>query len=97
MIARPNAQTIVAATTDLRASVAAASDLEPAEFIGPMLINELPPLPDPIARPVPFAPFLAVVPEPTRPPGPARVAAVPIQIMTCPVVTGGVQINASAP
>ena len=45
MIARPNALTIVAATNDLAR----------AEVVGPMLIDELPPLPDPIARPIPFA------------------------------------------
>jgi hypothetical protein len=94
MIARPNAQTIVAATTDLRASAAATSDLDPAEFIGPTLINELP-LPDPIARPVPFAPYLAVVPEPTRPPAPARVAAVPIPITAVPAAPSGSIVVAS--
>src|SRR5688500_18803569 len=50
MIPRPSAQTIVAATSDR----AATSDLVES-FIGPMLVNELPPLPDPIARPVPLA------------------------------------------
>ena len=95
MMARPNAQTIVAATTDIQASVAATSDLDPVEFIGPMVINELPPLPDPIARPIPFAPALAVVPDPTRPPAPARVAAVHIPITAVPAAPNGSVVVAS--
>jgi hypothetical protein len=96
MIARPSAQTIVAATTDIQASIAATRELDPGELIGPMLINELPPLPDPIARPNPFAPGLAAaVAQPTRPPAPARVAAVPIPITAVPAAANGSLVVAS--
>ena len=54
VIARPNTLTIVAATRDLA----------PTEVIGPMLINELPPLPDPIARPIPVARAVGAIPQP---------------------------------
>jgi hypothetical protein len=85
MIARPGAQTIVAAT----------SDLGPVEFVGPILINELPPQPDPIARPIPFAPLLDVVAPPKPLPSPPRVAAVPIPITAVPAAPNGSVVVAS--
>jgi hypothetical protein len=63
MIARPSAQTIVAATSDL----ATRSAVAPEVVIRTMLVNELPPLPDPIARPAPFARAVEAVPQPTPP------------------------------
>jgi rare lipoprotein A (RlpA)-like double-psi beta-barrel protein len=85
MIARPSAQTIVAAT----------SDLAPASVIGPTLVNELPPLPDPIARPAPVARAVEAVPQPTPPPAPARVAAVHIPITAVPAAADGSVVVAS--
>lgn len=84
MIARPGAQTIVAA----------ASDLAPASVVGPMLVNELPPLPDPIARPAPLARAVEALPQPTVPP-PLRVAAVPIPITAVPAAANGSVVVAS--
>ena len=89
MIVRPSAQTIVAATS----SQAATSDLVLESFIGPMLVNELPPLPDPIARPVPFVRAVEAVAPPTPPP--ARVAAVPIPITAVPASANGSVVVAS--
>ncbi len=85
MIARPGAQTIVAAT----------SDLAPASVVGPMVVNELPPLPDPIARPAPFARALEAIPQPTPPTAPVRVAAVPIPITAVPAAANGSVVTAS--
>lgn len=84
MIARPNAQTIVAAS----------NDLEPATVVRPVVASELPPLPDPIARPVPFVPALQVLPPPT-PPAPVRVAAVPIPITAVSAAPNGSVVVAS--
>jgi rare lipoprotein A (peptidoglycan hydrolase) len=67
-------------------------DLAPASVIGPMLVNELPPLPDPIARP---ARAVDVVAQPTPPPAPARVAAVPIPITAVPAAANGSVVVAS--
>lgn len=83
MIARPGAQTIVAAT----------DDLPPAAMVGPMIVNELPPLPDPIARPIPLARAVEVRPQPT--PAPIRVAAVPIPITAVPAAANGSVVVAS--
>ena len=91
MIARTGPHTIVAATTDLVATTA----LEPAAVIGPILVNELPPLPDPIARPAPFARAVEVVTQPTPRPAPARVAAVPIPITAVPAAPSGSVVVAS--
>lgn len=88
MIARPSGPTIAAATRDL----AAMGDLAPASVIGPMLVNELPPLPDPIARP---ARAVEVTAQPTPPPAPARVAAVPIPITAVPPAANGSVVVAS--
>ena len=85
MIARPNTLTIVAAT----------SDVAPAEFIGPMVISELPPQPDPIARPVPVAPTVEAIPQLTPSAAPARVAAVPIPITAVPAAANGSVVVAS--
>lgn len=85
MIARPNAQTIVAAT----------NDLEPATFVMPMVVNELPPLPDPIARPLPFPRAVVALPQPTAPPAPVRVAAVHIPITAVPAAPNGSVVVAS--
>ena len=85
MIARPNPPTIVAAT----------SELAPVELVGPMLINELPPLPDPIARPAPFAGAIEAIPQATPAPAPARVAAVPIPITAVPAAANGSVVVAS--
>ena len=91
MIARPSAHTIVAATSDLVAT----SDLAPASVVGPMLVNELPPLPDPIARPAPLARAVEAVPRPTPPLAPARVAAVHIPITAVPAAANGSVVVAS--
>lgn len=91
MIARPGPQTIVAATSDL----AATTVLAPAAVIGPVLIDELPPLPDPIARPAPLAGAVEVVTQPTPRPAPARVAAVPIPITAVPAAPNGSVVVAS--
>jgi hypothetical protein len=85
MIARPSAHTIVAATTDLA----------PLEVMGPTLLNELPPLPDPIARPAPFVLAVETLPKPTPPPAPVRVAAVPIPITAVPAAPNGSVVVAS--
>jgi rare lipoprotein A (RlpA)-like double-psi beta-barrel protein len=85
MIARPSAQTIVAAT----------SELAPSEVVGPILINELPPLPDPIARPAPFVRAVEATPEPTPVPAAVRVAAVPIPITAVPAAANGSVVVAS--
>lgn len=90
MIARPSAQTIVAATSEF-----AATRLAPASVIGPIVVNELPPLPDPIARPAPFARGVEAIPQPTPPPAPARVAAVHIPITAVPAAASGSVVVAS--
>jgi hypothetical protein len=97
MIARPNAQTIVAATSELAATgdLAATTLLAPASVVGPILVNELPPLPDPIARPAPFARAVEVIAQPTPPPAPARVAAVHIPITAVPAAANGSVVVAS--
>jgi rare lipoprotein A (peptidoglycan hydrolase) len=91
MIARQSAQTIVAATSEL----AATSGLAPASVIGPIQVNELPPLPDPIARPAPFARAVETIPQPTSPLAPARVAAVHIPITAVPAAANGSVVVAS--
>lgn len=91
MIPRPSTPTSVAATSDL----ATMGALAPASLIGPMLVNELPPLPDPIARPAPFARAVEVVAQPTPPPAPVRVAAVPIPITAVPAAANGSVVVAS--
>ena len=78
MIARPNSQALVAATSDLAAT---------AEVVGPIFINELPPLPDPIARPAPVARAVELAPQPAA--APVRVAAVPIPITAVPAAPNG--------
>jgi hypothetical protein len=85
MIARPSAQTIVAAT----------NDLEPATVTRPMVVNELPPLPDPIARPLPFVTALEAPPKPSPSPAPVRVAAVHIPITAVPAAANGSTVVAS--
>jgi rare lipoprotein A (RlpA)-like double-psi beta-barrel protein len=85
MIVRPSAQIVVAAT----------SDLPPARVVGSNIANELPPLPDPIARPVPIARAVEVLPQPTPPPAPVRVAAVPIPITAVPAAANGSVVVAS--
>jgi rare lipoprotein A (peptidoglycan hydrolase) len=85
MIARPSAQMIVAATSE----AAATSGLAPASVVGPMQVNELPPLPDPIARPAPSAHALEAIAQPTPPPALARVAAVHIPISAVPAAASG--------
>jgi hypothetical protein len=87
MLARP-AQVVVAGSLDLEV----ATVMVP-RFVG--VINELPPLPDPIARPNPFAPALEVTPKPTPPPTPPRVAAVPIPITAVPAAANGSVVVAS--
>ncbi len=85
MIARPNASIIVAATTDLA----------PATAVAPMTVNELPPLPDPIARPLPVVRAVETTPQPTVPPAPVRIAAVPIPITAVPAAPNGSVVVAS--
>jgi rare lipoprotein A (peptidoglycan hydrolase) len=60
-----------------------------------MLVNELPPLPDPIARPALFARGAEALPQPTPPPAPVRVAAVPIPITAVPAAANGSVVIAS--
>lgn len=60
-----------------------------------MVVNELPPLPDPIARPTPFARPLSATPQPTPPPALVRVAAVPIPITAVPAAASGSVVTAS--
>ena len=79
MIARPSAQTIVAATGELAAT----------SVVATILVNELPPLPDPIARPTPFARAVEATPQPPPPPAPPRVAAVHIPITAVPAAADG--------
>jgi hypothetical protein len=90
MIVRPSAQAIVAATSDRAATGGLVES-----FTGPMLVNELPPLPDPIARPVPLARAVEVVAQPTPRAAPARVAAVPIPITAVPASANGSVVVAS--
>lgn len=59
------------------------------------IVNELPPLPDPIARPAPFARALEAIPQPTPRPAPVRVAAVPIPITAVPAAANGSVVTAS--
>ena len=84
MIARPNARTLVAA----------ASDVAAVEIVGPVRVNELPPLPDPIARPAPLARAVEATP-PQAPAAPVRVAAVPIPITAVPAAPSGSVVVAS--
>src|SRR5688500_1772686 len=90
MIVRPSGQAIVAATSDRAATGGLVES-----FTGPTLVNELPPLPDPIARPVPLARAVEVVAQPTPRAAPARVAAVPIPITAVPASANGSVVVAS--
>lgn len=83
MVARPSAQVIVAATPDLG----------PLSVLGASVVNGLPPLPDPIARPIPFT--RVPEPTPTPQPTPVRVAAVPIPITAVPAAANGSVVTAS--
>ena len=85
MVVRPGAQVIVAAS----------NDLAPAMAVEAVAVNELPPLPDPIARPIPFAPALEASARPTPPPAPVRVAAVPIPITAVPAAANGSVVTVS--
>ncbi len=85
MVDRPSAQVVVAATTDLR----------PAAVVESVAVNELPPLPDPIARPIPSEPLLEVVLQPSARPAPARLAAVPIPITAVPAAASGSVVTVS--
>ena len=85
VIARPGAQAIIAAT----------SDLAPASLVRPMVVNELPPLPDLVARPAPLARAVEALPQPSPPPTPVRVAAVPIPITAVPAAPNGSVVVAS--
>ena len=85
-VGRPNSQVVVAATTDLVTEV--------STVVEPMVVNELPPLPDPIARPISFIPALVSTP-PQPPPAPVRVAAVPIPITAVPAAASGSVVTVS--
>jgi hypothetical protein len=85
VVARPSAQIIAAATTDFRQSA-----YDAAIVYVPGVAYQLPPLPDPIARP----PSLAKpTPSPTTPPG--RIAAVHIPITAVPAAPSGSRVTAS--
>lgn len=77
VVARPTSQVIVAASTDVIFTAA----------------NELPPLPDPIARGRPFTPTVEETLPPTPPP--AQVAAVPIEIAAVPASASGSVVTVS--
>jgi hypothetical protein len=79
VVARPHAQLIVAATTDLGATEA----------------YELPPLPDPIARSRHVLSTPEPMPQPAPPQAPALVAAVPIEITAVPAAASGSVVTAS--
>jgi hypothetical protein len=79
MVPRPSSPIIVAASTDVVMTAA----------------NELPPLPDPIARGHPFTPIVEETASPTPPPAPVRVAAVPIEITAVPASPSGSVVTVS--
>jgi rare lipoprotein A (peptidoglycan hydrolase) len=85
----------VVVRSSTQAMVAATSDLAPASVAGPMVMNELPPLRDPIARPAPSARAVDARPQATPPPAPVRVAAVPIPIAAVPAAANGSVVVAS--
>ena len=76
---RHSAAVIVAASTELVATAA----------------NELPPLPDPIARGRPFVPIAEETVPLTPPPAPVRVVAVPIEITAVPASASGSVVTVS--
>ncbi|HUG06438.1 MAG TPA: septal ring lytic transglycosylase RlpA family protein [Candidatus Limnocylindria bacterium] len=86
LIPRPSAQVIVAATTQLEPNAVLLSTATP--------FYELPPLPDPIARPIVVTP-VRPTPRPTQQPPPVRVAAVPIPITAVPAAPNGSVVVAS--
>jgi rare lipoprotein A (RlpA)-like double-psi beta-barrel protein len=79
LVARPSSSVVVAASTERVITVA----------------NELPPLPDPIARGRPFTPIVEETPPPTPQPAPVRVAAVPIEITAVPAAASGSLVTVS--
>ena len=79
MVARPSSLVIVAASTALLTTPA----------------NELPPLPDPIARGRPVTPVVEATPTSTPQPAPVRVAAAPIEITAVPASASGSIVTVS--
>jgi hypothetical protein len=79
MVVRPTAPVIVAASRELVMTA----------------VNELPPLPDPIARGRPFTPIVEEIAAPTPQPAPVRVAAVPIEITAVPAAPSGSVVTVS--
>jgi hypothetical protein len=79
MIARPSSHVVAASTTAVVATA----------------VNELPPLPDPIARGRPATPIVEEIPSPTPQPASARVAAVPIEITAVPASASGSVVTVS--
>jgi len=79
MVARPSSPVIVAASTDVVMTAA----------------NELPPLPDPIARGRPLTPIVEEIAPPTPQPAPVPVAAVPIEITAVPASASGSVVTVS--
>jgi rare lipoprotein A (RlpA)-like double-psi beta-barrel protein len=86
MVARPSSLVIAAVSTD---RVAASTDLVVTA------VNELPPLPDPIARGPAVTPIVEEGLPPTPQPAPVRVAAVPIEITAVPASASGSVVTAS--
>jgi hypothetical protein len=80
LVARPSLPVIVAASTEVVFTAA----------------NELPPLPDPIARGRPLTPIVQeTAPSPTPQPAPPRVAAVPIEISAVAASASGSVVTVS--
>jgi rare lipoprotein A (peptidoglycan hydrolase) len=79
MVARPSWQMTVASTSALITTA----------------VNELPQLPDPIARGRPFTPIVEETPASTPQPAPIRIAAVPIEIAAVPASASGSVVTVS--
>jgi hypothetical protein len=79
MVASPSSSVTVASTTALLVTV----------------VDELPSLPDPIARGRPFTPIVEETPAPTPQPALVRVAAVPIEIAAVPASASGSLVTVS--
>jgi hypothetical protein len=86
MVVRPNAQAVVAVATINR---------EAATVSSPMIVNELPPQPDPIARPLLYVLAAQETAQPTTPPAPVRIAPAPIPITAVPASESGSVVTVS--
>jgi len=79
-VARPHPPVVVRATMDLQQVTT---------------VNELPRLPEPVARSRITAPTPEPTPAPTVPPAPARVAAAPVAITAVPAASSGSVVTVS--